>query len=129
MDREDNLNGIFSGQNYNKHLDNQMDNNFEQEKDSDGSNVPSIFTAGTTPDILNRIKGEYCVCEFVIGSDTLITKSGIMYNVGLSYFTLFNISNNEYIVCDIYSVKFITVPRTDVISQRNISSNQRRNRR
>ncbi len=129
MDREDNLRGIFNGQNYNNHLDNQMDNNFEAEKDSDGSNISSVFTAGTTPDILNRIKGEYCICEFIIGSDTLITKSGIMYNVGLSYFTLFNITNNEYIVCDIYAVKFITVPRSNTISQRNIVSNQKRNRR
>lgn len=129
MDREDNLRGIFNGQNYNNHLDNQMDNNFEVQKDSDGSNISSVFTAGTTPDILNRIKGEYCICEFVIGSDTLITKSGIMYNVGLSYFTLFNITNNEYIVCDIYAVKFITVPRSNTVSQRNIVSNQRRNRR
>ena len=29
MDREDNLGRIFRGQNYNKHLDNQMDNNLE----------------------------------------------------------------------------------------------------
>ena len=129
MANNDNLKDILDFQSYNKNLDDQMNNDLTLADENDVSNIPIVFTKGTTPDILNRIRGEFCVCEFIIGSDTMVTKSGIMYNVGLSYFTLYNITNNEYVVCDIYSLKFITVPRKEQNQYIIPSQRQRKNRR
>ncbi len=51
--------------------------------------------------------GEYVVIEFLIGNDRLVRKQGIVYSVGVSYVSLFDDVNNNYIVCDIYSIRFI----------------------
>ncbi len=75
MEREDNLNNILNGGGLNNNIDTQM-NNISNENSGNGGDIPSIYTVGTTPDVLNRIKGEYCICEFVVGSDTLVTKEG-----------------------------------------------------
>ena len=53
-------------------------------------------------------KGEAVICEFLIGSSNLVTKSGVLFAVADKYFVLFHPNNNTYTVCDIYSVKFIT---------------------
>jgi len=134
MEREDNLNNILNRQMESASgLDGKMNGALNISLNNSEENVPTEVVAGTTPDILNRIKGEFCVCEFLVGSNTLVTKQGIMYNVGLSYFTLYNISDNEYIICDIYAVKFITLPRGNLRDyspiSNNTSNNSRRNRR
>ncbi|MCR2033200.1 hypothetical protein [Anaerofustis stercorihominis] len=135
MEREDNLNNILNGQmSSSSGLDGKMNGTNTGSAtimDSDGSNVPPEFVSGTTPAILNRIIGEFCICEFLIGSDTLVSKQGIMYSVGLSYFTLYNVENNEYIICDIYAVKFVTLPRGNMRDYMPSASNNnsRRNRR
>ncbi|MCQ4795527.1 hypothetical protein [Anaerofustis stercorihominis] len=136
MEREDNLNNILNGQmSSSSGLDGKMNSTNTNQTtimEGDGSNIPPEFTAGTTPSILNTIKGEFCICEFLIGSDTLVSKQGIIYSVGLSYFTLYNVENNEYIICDIYSVKFITLPRgnmRDYMPSSPNNNNSRRNRR
>lgn len=136
MEREDNLNNILNGQmSSSSGLDGKMNSTNTNQTtitENDGSNVPPEFITGTTPAILNTIVGEFCICEFLIGSDTTATKQGIMYSAGLSYFTLYNVENNEYIICDIYSVKFITLPRgnmRDYMTSSSNNNNSRRNRR
>ena len=45
--------------------------------------------------------------EFLIGVDRTVRKQGILYFVGTSYVTLFDDMANNYIVCDLYSIKFV----------------------
>ena len=58
--------------------------------------------------ILQNNIGYYVVCDFLIGTDGLYTREGILYSAGVNFLTLFNPQNRTYTVCDIYSLKFIT---------------------
>jgi len=62
---------------------------------------------GSTQQILAQNIGEYVVIEFLIGTEMIMRKQGILYFVGTSYVTLYDDVNNNYILCDIFSVKFI----------------------
>ena len=62
---------------------------------------------GSTQQILAQNIGEYVVIEFLIGTEMIMRKQGILYFVGTSYVTLYDDKNNNFIVCDIFSVKFI----------------------
>lgn len=57
--------------------------------------------------ILSQNIGEYVVIEFLIGTERLMRKQGLLYLVGTSYVTLFDDQNNNFIVCDIFSIKFV----------------------
>jgi len=62
---------------------------------------------GSIQKILADNIGQYVVVEFLIGVDRIVRKQGILYFVGTSYVTLFDDMANNYIVCDLYSIKFV----------------------
>ena len=51
--------------------------------------------------------GNYVVIEFLIGTGEILRKQGMLYLVGRSYVTLYDEPANHFIVCDIFSVKFV----------------------
>lgn len=51
--------------------------------------------------------GEYVVIEFLIGTEQMVRKQGVLYSVGTSYITLYDDINNYFILCDIFSIKFV----------------------
>lgn len=53
--------------------------------------------------------GYYVVIEFLIGTSNLTEKEGILYAVGNNFVTLYEAETNRYIVCDLFSVKFVTI--------------------
>lgn len=57
--------------------------------------------------ILSDNIGEYVVVEFLIGTERIARKQGILYFVGTSFVTLYDDTHNNYIVCDIFSIKFV----------------------
>ena len=57
--------------------------------------------------ILSKNVGEYVVVEFLIGTTMIVRKQGILYYVGTSYITLYDNQENNFIVCDLYSIKFV----------------------
>ncbi len=63
---------------------------------------------GSMQQILSDNLGNYVVCEFIIGTSGLVRREGILYFVGRSYVTLYEEVSMTYIVCDIFSIKFIT---------------------
>ncbi len=60
-------------------------------------------------EMLQSSIGFYVVCDFLIGTQNIETRDGILYQVGTNYITLYQQSLNRYIVCDLYSLKFITI--------------------
>ena len=53
--------------------------------------------------------GVYVVCEFLMGtSAALARKQGYIHSVGRSYLVLYEDQYNHYILCDIFSIKFVT---------------------
>lgn len=62
---------------------------------------------GSMQYILSMNIGNYVVCEFLIGTQEMVRKQGMLYFVGRSYVTLYDEAVNNFIVCDIFSVKFV----------------------
>lgn len=62
---------------------------------------------GSMQKILADNIGEYVVIEFLIGTERLMRKQGLLYSVGTSYITLYDDQFNNFIVCDIFSIKFV----------------------
>jgi hypothetical protein len=65
---------------------------------------------GSMQQILSENIGAYVVVEFLIGTQQMTVREGYIYNVGRSFLVLYNHDNQEYIICDIFSVKFVTFP-------------------
>ncbi|WP_458862504.1 hypothetical protein [Acidaminobacterium chupaoyuni] len=51
--------------------------------------------------------GYYVIIEFLIGTNGLIAKDGILYAVGINYVTLYQEEFDRYVTCDMYSIKFV----------------------
>lgn len=63
---------------------------------------------GSMQQILSDNLGNFVVCEFLVGTQAMTRKEGILYSVGRSYLTLYEETAQTFIVCDIFSVKFVT---------------------
>lgn len=62
---------------------------------------------GSIQRMLSENIGEYVVISFLIGTQEIVRKQGILYFVGRSFVTLFDDQAKNFIVCDIFSVKFV----------------------
>lgn len=86
----------------------------EVSQNSGELNVPaqSQFTGvqynGSMQQILAYNIGQFVVIEFLIGTDRLEERMGILFSVGSQVVILYEEIENRYIVCDIFSVKFVT---------------------
>lgn len=69
-------------------------------------NTPAM--EGSMQQFLNDNLGEYVVIEFLIGTQTLTQKAGVLYAVGTSVVTLYEEVSQTFVTCDIFSVKFVT---------------------
>ena len=69
-------------------------------------NTPAM--EGSLQQFLADNLGEYVVVEFLIGTQTLVQKAGILYAVGTSVMTLYQELSQTFITCDLFSVKFVT---------------------
>ena len=63
---------------------------------------------GSMQQILSDNLGNFVVCEFLVGTQAMTQKEGILYSVGRSYLTLYEELTQTFVVCDIFSVKFVT---------------------
>ena len=68
---------------------------------------------GSIQQIMRDNIGEYMDVEFLIGTTGLTTRSGQLTNVGVSYIVLYDRSKDRYTICDLYSVKFVTIYNPD----------------
>ena len=75
-------------------------------------NTPEILTNNIyTPAFLREQIGKLMRVEFLIGTNNLTDRVGILEDVGASYIILRSIENDNIVYCDIYSIKFITIAR------------------
>lgn len=63
---------------------------------------------GSMQQFLSENLGIYVVIEFLIGTQAITRKEGILYSVGRSVVTLYEELSQTFVVCDIFSVKFVT---------------------
>ena len=73
-------------------------------------NSPEILTNSIyTPAFLREQIGKLMRVEFLIGTNNLTDRIGILEDVGASYILLRSIESDNIVYCDIYSIKFITI--------------------
>lgn len=74
---------------------------------ADPQTTEEVYRASLNATLSNNL-GQYVICEFLIGTDATALKDGIIYSVGVNFLTLYQEEEGRYVVCDIYSLKFIT---------------------
>lgn len=62
---------------------------------------------GSIQHILSTAIGNYALIEFLIGTEQMMRKQGILYQVGTSFVTLYDDTVRNFIVCDLFSIKFV----------------------
>lgn len=83
-------------------------------------NSPEILTNNIyTPAFLREQIGKLMRVEFLIGTNNLTDRIGILEDVGASYILLRSVESNNIIYCDIYSIKFITISSSGWYSRMN----------
>ncbi len=87
------------------------------------SSMPEILTNPIyTPAFLREQIGKLMRVEFLIGTNNLVDRIGILEDVGASYILLRSFENDSLVYCDIYSIKFITISTTGIYG--NINNNR-----
>ena len=85
-------------------------------------NSPEILTNSIyTPAFLREQIGKLMRVEFLVGTNNLTDRIGILEDVGASYILLRSIESNNLIFCDIYSIKFITISGSNQFGMMNNS--------
>ncbi len=67
-----------------------------------------------TPAFLREQIGKLMRVEFLIGTNNLVDRIGILEDVGASYILLRSFENDSLVYCDIYAIKFITISTTGI---------------
>lgn len=74
------------------------------------ANSPEILTNNIyTPAFLRQQIGKLVRVEFLIGTNNLVDRVGILEDVGASYILLRSLESNSMVYADIYSIKFVTI--------------------
>ena len=63
---------------------------------------------GSMQQVLQENVGNYVIVEFLIGTGSLTSRQGLLYYVGTQFLVLYDEFESRYVVCDIFSVKFVT---------------------
>ena len=72
---------------------------------------PPSTEKGYIPYFLASNIGKLVRAEFIIGTSQYFDKVGRIVEVGVNYFVLDDINFNQLVMCDLYSVKFVTILR------------------
>ena len=73
-------------------------------------NSPELITNNLyTPAFLREQIGKLVRVEFLIGTNNLTDRIGILEDVGVSYILLRAIDSGNLLYCDIYSIKFVSI--------------------
>ena len=92
---------LSGSDNVNKREDRNVDIN---------QNSPEILTNNIyTPAFLRENIGKLMRVEFLIGTNNLVDRTGILVDVGASYILLRALESDVITYADIYSIKFITI--------------------
>lgn len=71
---------------------------------------------------LERAIGRFMFVDFLIGTQCMIRKQGYLFNVGSNWILLYDDILGDFIMCDLYSIKFITFPARKPVTSVNDNS-------
>lgn len=79
------------------------------------ANSPEILTNNIyTPAFLRQQIGKLVRVEFLIGTNNMVDRVGILEDVGASYILLRSLESNTMVYADIYSIKFVTISNSPI---------------
>lgn len=58
---------------------------------------------------LRTFVGRYVKVEFLVGTNSLVDREGVLLEVGVSYIVLREAQTDDNLMCDIFSIKFVRV--------------------
>ena len=91
-------------------MNENLNNTNEKRNVVTNSNSPEILTNNIyTPAFLREQIGKLVRVEFLIGTNNLTERTGILEDVGASYILLRLIESGNLLYCDIYSIKFVSI--------------------
>lgn len=70
---------------------------------------PVITEPGYTQYYLKQQIGKRVKIEFLIGTNMLVDREGTLLDVGISYLVIREVDTNNLVMCDMYSIKFVTI--------------------
>ena len=76
-----------------------------------------------TPAFLRKHIGRLVKVEFLIGTNYLEDRTGILLEVGASYIVLRSVQDNNLLYCDIFSIKFVTISSQSFIYSTDFNNN------
>ena len=85
--------------------------------------TPNTQDQDTFAEIMAANIGAYVLVQFLIGSASLVDKEGYLYAVGANFVTIYEPLDDRYVVCDLYSVKFVTIYNTSPVGNSMRTSN------
>ena len=92
---------------------NEMEN--RQLSDNNQENWPETLRNPIyTHAFLREQIGKLMRVEFLIGTNNLVDRIGVLEDVGASYILLRSFENDSLVYCDIYAIKFITISTTGI---------------
>lgn len=87
-----------------------------EENITNNQDIPeSLKNTIYTPAFLKKYIGRLVKVEFLIGSNYLEDRTGILLEVGASYIVLRAVQDNNLLYCDIFSIKFVTISNQSFI--------------
>ena len=92
-------------------MDNEKSVETKENRDVNiNQNSPEMLTNNIyTPAFLRENIGKLMRVEFLIGTNNLVDRTGILIDVGASYILLRALESDVITYADIYSIKFITI--------------------
>lgn len=82
-----------------------QNNSFSVPPDQDFN---TLSFQGSMQQVLAENVGKYVIVEFLIGTGSLTSRQGMLYYVGSQFLVLYDEFESRFVVCDIFSVKFVT---------------------
>lgn len=62
---------------------------------------------GSFQQVMSENLGRYVQIDFLVGVQTIVRRSGIIYAVGRSFVVLYDETNRNFVMCDVFSAKFV----------------------
>ena len=96
----------------------------ENKQENRAQSIPEILTNPIyTPAFLRQQIGKLMRIEFLIGTNNMVDRIGILDDVGASFIVLRSFENDSLVYCDIYAIKFITISTTGLYGNMNYRYN------
>ena len=83
-----------------------IENNMSNEEIEAPTTMDEVYR-GSMKALLLRNVGNYVVATFLIGTQTTVSWEGVLYDVGNDYLAIYQSGRDQYIVSDLYSLKYV----------------------